>query len=72
VQRIRSRRRDLERTLVKAGRSYLLSLTSDNPRQAWLDEERDLLMGGYRTRCVLPEQADAIYFRSEVQAPRTR
>lgn len=66
-RRVRRRTHDVERLLGKAGDLYVLPLHGSDPRSAFLDEPRDLLVGGFRARCALNEQADAIFFIEEVR-----
>jgi len=72
LRTLRSRRDDLESLLGRVGERFLLPLSSEDPRAAFLDEPRELSMGGYRPRCALREQADAILFVRDVTAPGGR
>lgn len=67
-RRVRSRLHDVERLLGKAGDLYVLPLRGPDPRSSFLDEPRDLLVGGFRPRCALNEQADAVFFVKEAVA----
>jgi len=72
LRRIRGRSGDVERLLGKAGDLYFLPLADNDPRASFLDEPRELLCGGFRPRCVLREQADAVFFVKEVSPQEGR
>ena len=72
LQRILSLQFDLETLLARVGDLYLLPLGSGAPAEGFLAHPRNFSMGGFRPRCALTEQADAIFFVRRVSAPRKR
>ncbi len=62
----------LEQTLARVGRTYLLPLPTRVSAADWLNEEHTLLMGGTVCRANLVQQADAVFFITEVSEPRKR
>jgi hypothetical protein len=62
----------IERLFTKAGLCFLLPFHSRDPREQYLNEDRNFVANGGLGHGFIRSQADAIFFISEVTAIRER
>lgn len=62
----------IERLFTKAGFCFILPFQSRDPREQYLDEDRNFLLNGRIGHGFIKSQADAIFFVSEVTQIRER
>jgi erythromycin esterase-like protein len=72
IRSYRSPADSVERRLADVGPILLLPLGSDDPREAWLREERVVSFGGSPGRAILPRQADCLFFVERTREPGKR
>jgi erythromycin esterase-like protein len=72
IEELKSRPGTLEQQMTHVGRLFLLPFHSSDPREAYLDEERNLLIMGQAGKAKLNRQADAVFFVTEVTEPAFR
>jgi erythromycin esterase-like protein len=61
----------IEHLMAKAGSQYLLPLFTGDPREAYLDGQRNFVLNGGIGEGLIRKQADAIFFVKQVQAIRS-
>lgn len=71
-EEVRSDPRRIESLMARAGRHYLLPLSSSDPRSDYLNDVRWFVVNGGRAQGLLRKNADAIFFVEEITAPRER
>jgi hypothetical protein len=59
----------IEHLLARAGPLYFLPFHSNDPREAFLDEDLNFVQNGSLASGRLLQQADAVFFTAEVKAP---
>ncbi len=62
----------VERLLTKAGLRFILPFHSQDPREQYLDDDRNFVANGRLAHGFIKSQADAIFFVSEVTPIRER
>jgi erythromycin esterase-like protein len=62
----------IERLFTKAGLHFILPFHSRDPREQYLDEDRNFVANGRLGHGFIRDQADAIFFVSEVTSIRER
>jgi erythromycin esterase-like protein len=72
VEELKSRPGTLERKMTHVGHLFLLPFLSSDHREAYLDQDRDLLIMGQVGRTKLRMQTDAVFFVAEVTPPAFR
>ena len=72
VQRFISPPDSVERVLARVHPILMLPLATEDPRAAWLSEERIFSYGGGPCRTVLPRQTDCLFFVKDANEPGKR
>ena len=62
----------IERLFTKAGLMFILPFHSQDPRELYLDEDRNFVLNGRLGHGFIRSQADAVFFVSEVTPIRER
>ena len=68
-EEVQSDPRRIEHLLAKAGSAFFLPFHSNDPREAYLDQDLNFVQNGSIASGYLMEQADAVFFVAEVRAP---